>query len=64
MEEQNTIPSRSRISGFSDDADIKNVTLENFSFCGRYASDIKDCQVEIYDHVENIVYNDNAPKCA
>ena len=64
MEEQNTIPSRSRISGFSSDADIKNVTLENFSFCGRYASDIKDCQVEIYDHVENIVYNDNAPKCA
>ncbi len=63
VEPQKTIPSKSRISGFSKEASIKNVSLENFSFCGRYAQSIEECQVEIYDFVENISYKapENVP---
>ncbi len=60
VEEQYIMPTPSRISGFDENAGIKNVTLENFSYCGRYASSIEECQVEILDFVEN--YNYIAPK--
>ncbi len=56
VEEQATIPSHSRIEGFSEKANIENVVLENFSFCGREAMSIEECQVDVYDFVNNIKY--------
>ncbi len=56
VEEQAVIPTRSRLSGFDENASINNVTLENISFCGRYAKSIEECQIEVFDHVNNLKF--------
>ncbi len=56
VEEQYIMPTPSRLSGFDENAGIKNVTLENFTFFGRAASSIEECQVEVLDFVENFKY--------
>lgn len=63
VEPQKIIPSKSRLSGYDASASIKNVTLENFSFCGRFAKSLDECQVDIYDFVEAVTYKapDNVP---
>lgn len=57
VEEQDIIPAHSRIEGDSDKAAIENVTLENFSFCGKTANSIEECQIDIYDYVKNVTYS-------
>ncbi len=56
VEEQAVIPTRSRLSGFDEKASINNVTVENISFCGRYARSIEECQIEVFDHVNNLKF--------
>lgn len=56
VDEQNVIPTRSRLSGFDENASIDNVTIENISFCGRYAKSIEDCQIEVFDFVNNLKF--------
>ncbi len=56
VEEQDVIPTRSRLSGFDETASINNVTIENISFCGRYARSVEECQIEVFDHVNNLKF--------
>ncbi len=56
VEEQPIIPSRSRVEGYDENTTIEDVTLENFSFCGRFAKTIDECQVDVYDFAKNVIY--------
>jgi len=52
--EQNILPSRSRLQGYSENNAIRNVTLENICFQGKYATTVDECHVNVMDFVENV----------
>lgn len=64
VEEQEILPSKSRLQGFSPEVSIKNVTLENICFLGKFATNVEECQVNVMDFVENVTvkYPENAEK--
>ncbi len=62
--EQEILPSRSRLEGYSEECMVRNVTLENISFCGKYATTLEECHVNVMDFVENVQlkYPEGEPK--
>jgi len=62
--EQDILPSRSRLEGYSEDCMIRNVTLENICFQGKYATNLEECHVNVMDFVENVQvkYPEDKPK--
>lgn len=55
VEEQEILPAKSRIQGYSENNSIKNVTLENICYLGKFAANVDECQVNVMDFVENVV---------
>ena len=51
---QPILPARSRIQGYSEEVGIRNVTLENLCYHGKYAATLEECHVNIMDFVENV----------
>ncbi len=64
VEDQEVLPSRSRLQGYSPEVKIKNVTLENINFLGKFATTPDECQVNVMDFVENVAvkYPESAEK--
>ena len=64
VEDQEILPAKSRLQGNSEKNSIKNVTLENINFLGRFATTIEECQVNVMDFVENVAvkYPENCEK--
>ena len=52
--EQSILPARSRLQGYSSENSIRNVTLENLCFHGKYATTLEECHVNVMDFVENV----------
>jgi len=52
--EQSILPARSRLQGYSSENMIRNVTLENICFHGKYATTLEECHVNVMDFVENV----------
>jgi len=52
--EQHILPARSRLQGYSDANMIRNVTIENLCFRGKYATTLEECHVNVMDFVENV----------
>lgn len=48
--------SNSRLQGFSDEHNIKNVTFENINILGKTATNAKELGLICMDHVENVVF--------
>lgn len=61
---QKILPSRSRLEGYSPESNIRNVTLKNICFGGKYATTLEECHVNIMDFVENVSveFPHDAPK--
>lgn len=66
VEDQAILPSKSRIQGYSKENSIKNVTLENICYLGKFATTVDECQVNVMDFVENVgvKYPETAEKVA
>lgn len=64
VEDQEILPSKSRLQGYSPEVKIKNVTLENINFLGKFATTLEECQVNVMDYVENVTvkYPEGAEK--
>lgn len=52
--EQPILPSRSRLQGFDEEHMIRNVTMENICFNGKFATTIDECMVNVMDFVEGV----------
>ncbi len=52
--EQSILPARSRLQGYSSENSIRNVTLENLCFHGKYATTLEECHMNVMDFVENV----------
>lgn len=61
-EEQETLPSRSRIQGFSKENNISGVVFENINFLGKFARNTEECQLNVMDFVDDVrfVYPKNS----
>lgn len=53
-ENQSALPTRSRLEGYSPVSSIRNVTLRNLCFGGKYATNLEECRVNVMDFVENV----------
>ncbi len=62
--EQEILPARSRLQGYTKDNMIRNVLLENICYHGKYATNLEECHVNVMDFVENVTvkYPENEPK--
>ncbi len=64
VEEQEILPAKSRLQGYSPEVTIKNVVLENINFLGKFATTVEECHVNVMDFVENVAvkYPEGAEK--
>lgn len=56
IEEQDILPSKSRLEGYSPENNIKNVTLENINLHGKFATTPEECNLNIMDYVDNVKF--------
>lgn len=54
VEEQEILPSMSRIQGFSPECNIKGVTFENINLLGKFATTASECQLNVMDFVDDV----------
>lgn len=56
LEEQEILPSNSRIQGFSPENSIKGVTFENINLLGKFATTPEELRLNIMDYVDDVKF--------